>query len=370
MTIKPIGEPTVIMCQPNSKHNYFGWPSAVRLQNGRIAVAASGYRLSHICPFGKAVLAFSEDEGNSYTNPIPVIDTVLDDRDAGLTPFGDSGLILTSFNNTVEFQRRAAFTSAYRADEKTASLKAYANAYLDLITEEEEAAVLGSTFRISHDCGITFGPLHRSPVSSPHGPTVLSDGTILWVGRLFEDVEGVTYIHAYRMNEDGSMEHLGEIEDIRNENGRFLSCEPHAIALPDGRIICHIRVQQALHDEERTFTLYQSESVDGGRTWTKPVPLLDRCGGAPGHLLLLSSGVLISTYGYRLAPFGIRVMVSRDLGRTWETDLVLCDGFPTGDLGYPATVELQDGSLLTVFYAPEASNGPVVIMQQKWTLEE
>ena len=196
---------------------------------------------------------------------------------------------------------------------------------------------------------------------------MLADGTILWVGRLFEDVEGVTYIHAYRMHEDGTMERLGEIEDISDDQGRFLSCEPHAIELPDGRILCHIRVQRA--GAQRTFTIYQSESADGGRTWTTPVQLLDRCGGAPAHLLLHSSGVLLSVYGYRQEPFGIRIMASRDLGRTWEKDLVLCDGFPTGDLGYPATVELKDGSLLTVFYAREAKGSPALIMQQKWTLE-
>lgn len=367
MTIKTLGEPTVIMRHPNNKHNYFGWPSLARLRNGKIAVAASGYRLSHICPFGKAVLSISEDEGETYSAPMAVIDTVLDDRDAGLTPFGDSGLILTSFNNTVAFQRKAAFTAARQQNEDNSAMKAYANAYLDLVTPEEEAAVLGSTFRVSHDNGVTFGPLMRSPVSSPHGPTVLSDGTILWVGRLFEDVEGVTYIHAYTMTPDGTMERLGEIEDIRDEEGRFLSCEPHAIELPDGRILCHIRVQRA--GEKRTFTIYQSESADGGRTWIKPVQLLDQCGGAPAHLLLLSDGTLISVYGYRLAPYGIRLMVSHDLGRTWEKDLVLRDGFPTGDLGYPATIELNDGSLLTVFYAREEKNGPAVIMQQKWVLE-
>lgn len=368
MTINPIGSPRIIMSNPGSKHNYFGWPSVVRLQNGKLAAAASGYRLSHICPFGKAVLSFSEDEGETWTVPAPVIDTVLDDRDAGLTPFGEHGLILTSFNNTTAFQRRACFTSAHEDDEDTAALKAYCHAYLDTVKPAEEAAVLGSTFRVSHDCGTTFGPLLRSPVSSPHGPTVLADGTILWVGRCFEDIEGVTYIHAYGMTPDGAMEKLGEIEDISDDQGRFLSCEPHALQLPDGRILCHIRVQRA--GEQKTFTLYQSESADGGRTWTKPVRLLGQCGGAPAHLLLHSSGVLISTYGYRQPAYGIRVIVSKDLGRTWEKDLVLCDGFPTGDLGYPATVERKDGSLLTVFYARESKKAPAVIMQQMWKLEE
>ena len=78
------------MSNPFSKHNYFGWPTAARLQNGTIAVVASGLRLRHICPFGKTVISYSNDEGQTYTLPAPVIDTVLDDRDGGIMPFGKS----------------------------------------------------------------------------------------------------------------------------------------------------------------------------------------------------------------------------------------------------------------------------------------
>ena len=44
----------------------------------------------------------------------------------------------------------------------------------------------------------------------------------------------------------------------------------------------------------------------------------------------------------------------------------------TADLGYPSTVELDDGSLLTVFYAHEGERDatPAVIMQQKWKMEQ
>ena len=67
-------------------------------------MVASGFRLRHLCPFGKAVIAYSEDAGETYTQPAPVIDTVLDDRDSGIVPFGEKQVIVTSFNNTVEDQ--------------------------------------------------------------------------------------------------------------------------------------------------------------------------------------------------------------------------------------------------------------------------
>ena len=87
------GTPQVIMSNPASRHNYFAWPSVARLQNGRIAVVASGFRLVHVCPFGKAVISYSEDEGRTYTFPAPVIDTPLDDRDAGILAFAGGTML-------------------------------------------------------------------------------------------------------------------------------------------------------------------------------------------------------------------------------------------------------------------------------------
>ena len=357
MKIITIGKPQIIMSNPMSKHNYFGWPSIAKLQNGKLAVVASGFRRRHVCPFGKAVISYSENEGKTYTVPAPVIDTVLDDRDAGVVPFGESGVIVTSFNNTVQFQRR--------------SPRPYDNAYLDTITPEEEEEALGSTFRISRDCGVTFGPLFKSPVTSPHGPLELNDGTLLWVGRTFSAENkhriGEDGVHAYRINEDGSMEFVGAIPNIKVGDVEPLLCEPHSIQLANGKIITHIRAQTAGADA--MFTTYQSESDDGGKTWTTPVALLDKTGGAPAHLICHSSGVLISVYGYRNAPYGIRAMFSTDNGKTWDTGYDLYVNGISADLGYPATVELSDGSLLTVFYAKTSESSPAVIMQQRWRLE-
>lgn len=359
MKITPIGSPQIIMENEKSKHNYFGWPSAVRLKNGKIAVGASGFRMAHVCPFGKSVLSYSEDEGETYTYPAPVIDTVLDDRDCGLTVFGESGLILTSFNNTADFQRTIPLNQRNE----------YCARYLDSITPEEEEEALGVTFRISHDNGVTFGPIHHSPISSPHGPVELEDGTVLWVGRIFssDDTfrEPIDFVESYTIDtKTGEMTRRGRIPPIYEDGKKLLSCEPHAVPLPDGRILCHIRVQ-----EQGYFTLYQSESADRGFTWTKPYQILSQKGGAPAHLLLHSTGVLISVYGYRKAPYGIRCAFSTDLGRTWSADHVISEGYPNGDLGYPATVEMKDGSLLTVYYAHPDEKDRAVILQQRWKFE-
>ena len=356
MKINVIGEPRIIMSNPLSKHNYFAWPSAARLQDGTIAVAASGFRIAHVCPFGKAVIAFSKDEGETYTLPTPVIDTVLDDRDAGLCTFGNNGLVFTSFNNTIDQQRRW----------NSKNNNQYINAYLDTVTPEQQNPVLGSTFKFSHDRGVTFGPLHVCPVTSPHGPIEMPDGSILWVGTTlsyFEKDSGPMKIQAHRIYEDGRTEFVGQVPPIEIDGNDMDSCEPYAFVLNDGTIICHIRAN-------KIFTTFQTVSTDGGKTWTVPERLMDDHGGAPVHIMQHSSGVLIAAYSVRKLPYGIYMMFSYDNGKTWDTGHPIYTTDISADLGYPATVELKDGSLITVFYAHPVKGAPAVIMQQKWTFEK
>ncbi len=349
MKIKLIGNPEIIMSNPHSKHNYFAWPTVARLQNGEIMVGASGFRVEHVCPFGKAVVCYSADNGKTYTLPAPVIDTPLDDRDTGICTFGDSGVIVTSFNNTAEMQR------GYNQQDK------YVQSYIDTITKEDEEKYLGSLFRVSHDCGRTFGEIFRSPVTSPHGPKELSDGTIMWAGNNYDNVRNG--IEIVTLNpENGETQLVGRI--TIDDDSIFLN-EPNLIELPDGRLICHIRAED---ENETVFTIFQSVSQDRGKTWSKPKMLLDKTGGAPPHLILLSSGALLCTYGRRKQPYGIMAMVSLDGGKSWTKDLRLFETRGSDDIGYPSTIELDSGELLTVFYARENEDPPCRILQQKWKL--
>lgn len=365
MKIITHGEPQIIMSNPSSHHSYFGWPTAAKLQNGKIAVVASGFRRRHICPFGKTVISYSEDEGKTYTRPAPVIDTTLDDRDGGIVAFGESGVIVTSFNNHVDFQKSLPYADAYD------------HAYLDTVTNEEDARDIGATFVFSSDFGVTFGKMFKSPVTSPHGPIELKDGSLLWIGRYFNDEKNECNVYqececvrAYKINLDGSSEYVGTIDNVEVDGVVPLLCEPHAVVLEDGTILTHIRAQHLdENDNVVLFTVFQSESHDNGKTWTHPVQILPKFGGSPAHLFKHSSGMLISTYGYRHEPYGIKAMFSTDNGKTWDYGYDVYVNGIDGDLGYPSTVELSDGSLLTVFYAHPSKEEPAIIMQQKWSFE-
>ncbi len=354
MNIELIGSPKVVMTNTESHHAYFAWPTIAKLQNGKICVGASGYRVEHICPFGKGVLAFSDDNGETYSKPVPVIDTVLDDRDVGLTVFGESGLIATSFNNTLKFQRENMPQTQECVD------------YINSVSAEDEQEALGINFRISKDCGKTFGKIYKSPVSSPHGPVVLNDGTVLWVGRRL----GVhNHIEAHTVNtETGEMTLRGELGIYKSDEFKDIYFyEPDAIQLEDGKIICHLRAE---NEDESLFSLYQSISLDNGVTWTKPVQINRDDSGAPAHLFMHSSGVLICTFSHRARPYGIWAIFSEDGGKTWSDESIIFEGKDSDDLGYPSTIELDDGSMITAFYTKENDYVPAVIMQQKWSIEK
>ena len=64
-------------------------------------------------------------------------------------------------------------------------------------------------------------------------------------------------------------------------------------------------------------------------------------------------------------------MISRDNGETWETGLTVCEtNKDMRDLGYPSSVELPDGNILTIFYACDNGRDYTEIFQVIWKLED
>ena len=78
----------------------------------------------------------------------------------------------------------------------------------------------------------------------------------------------------------------------------------------------------------------------------------------PGHIMRLSDDRLLLTYGNRLEPRGIDMRLSGDEGQTW-TDPVRVADFQ-GDGGYPSSVQLPDGQVLTAFYGQPYHMGVVL----------
>ena len=140
--------------------------------------------------------------------------------------------------------------------------------------------------------------------------------------------------------------------------------ELHAVEAADGRLIAHIRNHNAKNNRE---TL-QTESGDGGKTWSEPHAI--GVWGLPSHLLRLRDGRLLMSYGHRRAPLGNRARVSSDNGDTWSEAILISSDAASGDLGYPSTVELDNGTLVTVWYEVRKDNSNAILRQARWKLKD
>ncbi len=346
--------------------SFHGWPSVTKDENGTLYAVCSGFRVAHICPFGKTVMYISHNEGQTWSPPIVIGDTLLDDRDAGILYLGNGKMLLSWFchsaNNYLNTWRDSIVNRSTLMERAAVEgmLKGYE-------TLPEEMAQGGSYVRISEDYGMTWSKPIRVPVSAPHGPTLCSDGSILYLGKeMYYPTQEtmVGNIAAYRSTDGGytwiPLSTLTIPEGMTNMNFH----EPYAIELPNGTLLGAIRVQG--ENVKLKQTIYITTSHDGGKTWCP----MQETGlvGLPPHFMLHSSGALICSYGRRIEPYSQRAAVSYDMGKTWQDEYILDDRQKHHDFGYPASTELSDGRILTVYYQRAEGDRKPSLLQTIWKL--
>ncbi|MCX6991582.1 MAG: sialidase family protein [Kiritimatiellaeota bacterium] len=185
---------------------------------------------------------------------------------------------------------------------------------------------------------------------SPYGRIIAApDGTLLMpvYGTSRKKRKGVNDISILLRSRDGGKTWGDESLVAVGHN------ETSYTFLPGGRLLAVARCEVPYSDHVATLF-----SDDGGRTWSKPVPVTRR-GEHPADLTVLASGALQLTFGRRIRPMGCGVLFSADGGTTWDTDhevLLAGDGIRTGDLGYPSTVQLADGTIVTALYYASGSD--------------
>ncbi len=99
--------------------------------------------------------------------------------------------------------------------------------------------------------------------------------------------------------------------------------------------------------------LYASD--DDAKSWAHRMKLTG-ASQHPGHLARLSDGRLLLTYGNRVDPKGVDMRLSVDEGKTWTDPLRVVDF--EGDGGYPSSIQLPDGQVLTAYYAARTAQHP------------
>lgn len=336
---------------------YIGWPSVAKTATGELLAVFSGDREEHVCPYGKTFLVRSVNRAETWSMPEVVNDTPLDDRDAGIMVL-QSGTIVVRWFTSLAFEEPGTRKPSWDAD--IARIKA-----------ADRERWLSHWTRRSTDGGRTWEDPVRLSGYAPHGATQLRGGRLVNVGVTF-----TTDFHVVveaSSDEARTWQTLAEVP-VPAELLRHAYCdEPHVVETADGRLVTMFRIEPRDYSDRNPFVphrfLWQSHSDDGGRTWAVPVqtPLW----GYPPHLLRLSDGRLLVTYGYRREPFGQRACISTDQGRTWDTrnEIVIRDDAPSGDLGYPASVELDSHTILTVYYQIERRGEKPCLMGTIWNID-
>lgn len=348
-----VTELRIISQQPTYYH---GWATLTKAPEGTLYVAYSGGRDGHVCPFGRVELIRSHDEGRTWTWPEVVMDSAIDDRDAGMCVTPKGSLLVTTFTSLAYERVLEKSASDWHAERRGRWVAAH-----ERVSAEERKSLLGTWMLRSADGGLTWSAPYRVPLNSPHGPTALQDGRLIYAGRSFWSEPSRMGI-AVSSDDGQSWDWLCDLP-VRPGDTLENYHELHAVQAKSGKIIVHIRNH---NDVNRRETL-QCESTDLGRTWSTPHEI--GVWGLPSHLLRLQDDRLLMSYSYRRKPHGNQARISSDEGKTWGTPLTLSDDSFHGDLGYPSTVELKDGSLYSVWYEQLASSPMAVLRAARWKLQ-
>ncbi|HPA17576.1 MAG TPA: sialidase family protein [Verrucomicrobiae bacterium] len=307
---------------------HFAFPGVARMKNGDLVVVYREASIHMDDPEGKISLSRSTDGGRNWLPRVTAVDRAgIDDRDPAIFQMSDGTAILT---------------------------------FADCLC-------------VSGDNGLTWGKPRPTPVFGPRGAVEDEGGHIVYGGlqrcvqRELTKIEGRAITlqadAACRSRDKGmTWERVGVAAYTAYMPGArdfIWYDEPFMCVMPRRYWIFAARV-----DLDGLARIIRSS--DRGATW-EPI-ITTSVWGYPQHLLPLRDGRLLMSYGYRRPPYGIRACLSSDCGKTWDLDneiVIRMDGGTPGgrprkvgdtDLGYPASIQLEDDTILTVYYHNRAGS--------------
>jgi len=128
--------------------------------------------------------------------------------------------------------------------------------------------------------------------------------------------------------------------------------ETNLVRLKSGKLLAAMREEQKPPGRSAL-----AESSDGGRHWSRP-RYVTGASQHPAGLLQMPDGTIVLSHGVRHPPYGAQALLSRDEGQTWDRTRKLMLGYHSwGGGGYPCTIRLDSGHLLTLYYGNSRQGG-------------
>lgn len=298
------------------------FPVLIRLHDGELMAVLRG-GAPHVGVKGRLDIVTSKDDGKTWSAPRTVVDSPGDDRNPALGQLKNGDIVLAY-----------AILNGYEADGfKLNPAKRQAEGVYIVRSSDN-----GKTWTKPERSESTHALQKNGGSLSPYGKIVqLPDGTALMsVYYQFSDSRGHQE-YVFRSRDNGkTWSDPVLIGEHYNETG--------LLALPDGHVLAALRSETGGH-------IAIAASRDGGRTWSASTQLT-RDKEHPGDLIRLKNGNILLTYGERNKPFGVEAIISRDQGKTWDktSQTMLADDAASTDCGYPSSVQLPNGKIVTIYY--------------------
>jgi sialidase-1 len=140
---------------------------------------------------GQVRAMHSRDEGKTWTCPRVLLDSALDDRDAGFFETARGTLLATTITSLpyMPALKKAMTTAAHTPQGlksnslPTGQLARWEAAHQRLPDDSSRQAQLGEWMIRSTDSGVSLSSPVKTVLDSPHGPTQLKDGRLLYAGK-------------------------------------------------------------------------------------------------------------------------------------------------------------------------------------------
>ncbi|MCC7163530.1 MAG: exo-alpha-sialidase [Anaerolineae bacterium] len=217
----------------------------------------------------------------------------------------------------------------------------------------------------SNDNGETWTPAYKASVSPLRWGQPIDEPIELPNGTLLMAVQGMMRARAYHSDEEPyrcflirsddkglNWEHWSTI--AFDAAGIISFSEPALGRMGDGTLVAMMRVMHQPHRKHQR--MWMAYSRNEGESWSQPEAT--NLWGFPADLILLQDGRMLCTYGYRREPYSVRGCISND-GIHWDVanEFVIREGGTAPveaepnwywHIGYPTSLQLKDGSMLTV----------------------